>query len=69
MLTIRKRSANCPLALLITKGMELTAVPAVEVASIVKTALVKGEVVPMENWFKTLSEVKRLSDEMEEAEL
>ena len=48
-LTILKRSASCPLALLITRGMELTGVPAVEVASTVRTALVKGEVVPMEN--------------------
>ena len=47
--TIWKRSANCPLAERITNGMELTAVPAVEVASTVKTALAKGEVVPMEN--------------------
>ena len=48
-LTIRRRSANCPLALLITRGMELTAVPTVEVASIVKTAVLKAEVVPTLN--------------------
>ena len=47
-LTMRKRSANCPLALLITRGMELTGETpnAVVVASIVKTALVKGVPVP-----------------------
>ena len=67
--TIWKRSASCPLALRITKGMELTAVPTVEVASTVRTALAKGEVVPMENWLSVLSEVKRLSDETEEAVL
>lgn len=48
-LMIWKRSASWPLALRITKGMELTAVPAVEVASMVKTAFEKGEVVPAEN--------------------
>ena len=47
--TIWKRSASCPLAERMTSGIELTAVPTVEVASIVKTALVKGEDVPTVN--------------------
>ena len=47
---ILKRSASCPFADLITRGMELTGVPVVEVASMVKTALVKGEEVPMTTW-------------------
>ena len=47
--TMRKRSASCPLAERMTNGIELTAVPAVEVASMVRTAFTKGEVVPMEN--------------------
>ena len=50
-LVILKRSASCPLALRMTKGMELTLVPAVEVASTVKTALAKGEDVPTVNCF------------------
>ena len=57
--TIWKRSASCPLAERITKGMELTAVPGVEVASTVKTALVKGEVVPTANWLKVLFQYNR----------
>ena len=47
--TSRKRSASCPLAERMTSGIELTAVPTVEVASMVKTALVKGEDVPTVN--------------------
>mgnify|MGYP001610636625 CR=1 FL=1 len=48
-LTILKRSASCPLAERMTRGMELTAVPTVEVASTVKTAVLKAEVVPTLN--------------------
>ena len=66
---IWNKSASCPLADLITKGMELTDVPAVEVASTVKTALANGEVVPMVNWSRTLSLVNLVKEEMEEAVL
>ena len=67
--TISKRSASCPLADLTTSGMELTAVPLVEVASKVRTAFEKGDDVPMVNWFRVLSEVKRERDEIELAVL
>ena len=68
-LTILKRSESWPLAERITRGIELTAVPAVEVASTVKTALVKGEVVPMANWSKVLSLKNRVREEIEETVL
>jgi hypothetical protein len=64
-----KRSAICPFAERMTSGIELTGVPAVDVASMVKTALVKGEDVPMVNWVFALSMVKRLAEEMELAVL
>ena len=68
-LMICKRSANCPLAERITKGMELTAVAAVDVASTVRTALAKGEVVPMANWSRVLSLKNLVREETELAVL
>ena len=67
--TIWKRSASCPLALLITRGMELTATPLVDVASTVRTALANGEVVPMANWSRVLSEKNLVREEIVEAVL
>ena len=57
--TIWKRSASCPLAERMTNGIELTAVPTVEVASMVRTAFTKGEVVPTLNWLKVLFQYNR----------